>query len=108
MGSATTHHNASQSDQGVAKTIADMRSQGNKIPVPVQIWLAYLAIGALNNALPFPLIFWDQTQIDSSLASILNATTAILPVVIACLSLADYALTTKEINGATLSLIGVV
>ena len=65
-------------------------------------------MGALNNALPFPLIFWDQTQIDSSLASILNATTAILPVVIACLSLADYALTTKEINGATLSLIGVV
>jgi hypothetical protein len=41
------------------------------------------------------------------LASISNATTAILSVVIACLSLADYALTTKK-NGATLSLIGVV
>ena len=65
-------------------------------------------MGALNNALLFPLIFWDQTQIDRSLASISNATTAILPVVIACLSLADYALTTNKNNGATLSLIGVV
>jgi hypothetical protein len=30
------------------------------------------------------------------LASISNATTAILPAVIACLTLADYALTTKK------------
>ena len=33
-------------------------------------------MGALNNAIPFSLIFWGQTQIESGLASILNGMTA--------------------------------
>ena len=40
------------------------------------VWGAYLVMGALNNAIPFSLIFWGQTQIESGLASILNGTTA--------------------------------
>lgn len=46
-------------------------------------WRAYFAMGALNNAVPFALIFWGQTHIASGLASILNATTPLFTVVAA-------------------------
>src|SRR5882724_6904785 len=35
-------------------------------------WHAFFAMALLNNALPFSLIAWGQTQIASGLASILN------------------------------------
>lgn len=47
-------------------------------------WPTYFAMGLLNYALPFSLLFWGQTQIASGLASILNATTPLL----ACLGAA--------------------
>ena len=46
-------------------------------------WPAYFAMGFLNNALPFSLIFWGQTEIASGLASILNATTPLFTLVVA-------------------------
>jgi drug/metabolite transporter (DMT)-like permease len=61
----------------------------------------------LNNAIPFSLIFWGQTQIDSGLASILNATTAMFAAVIAGLLLKDEPLTRNKIVGAALGLAGV-
>ena len=44
-----------------------------QVPKSAKIWLAFLVMGLLNNAIPFTLIVWGQTQIASSLASILNA-----------------------------------
>ncbi|WP_299922575.1 DMT family transporter [uncultured Pelagimonas sp.] len=81
----------------------------NKTPLPrsPRIWGAYLVMGALNNALPFSLIFWGQTQIESGLASILNATTAMFAAVVAGLLLRDEPLTAKKIIGATLGIAGV-
>lgn len=46
-------------------------------------WWSYAAMGVLNNLVPFGLIFWGQTQIDSGLASILNATTPLFTLVVA-------------------------
>jgi len=46
-------------------------------------WPTYFAMGLLNNALPFSLIFWAQTHIASGLASILNATTPLCTVLVA-------------------------
>ena len=46
-------------------------------------WRAFFAMGFLNNALPFSLIFWGQTEIASGLASILNATTPLFTLVVA-------------------------
>ena len=57
-------------------------------------------MGALNNAIPFSLIFWGQTQIESGLASILNGTTAMFAAVVAGLLLRDESLTAKKIFGA--------
>jgi len=66
-----------------------------------------LSHGALNNAIPFSLIFWGQVTIDSGLASVLNGTTAVFGVVIASLLLVDEPLTTRKIIGALFGLLGV-
>lgn len=81
--------------------------KGYTIPRSPKILGAYLVMGALNNAIPFSLIFWGQTQIDSGLASILNATTAMFAAVIAGLLLKDEPLTRNKIVGAALGLAGV-
>lgn len=81
--------------------------KGLKPPRSPRVWDAYLVMGALNNAIPFSLIFWGQTQIDSGLASILNATTAMFAAVVAGIFLRDEPLTPKKIAGAALGIIGV-
>ena len=81
--------------------------KGIYIPRSSKIWGAYLVMGALNNAIPFSLIFWGQTQIESGLASILNGTTAMFAAAVAGLLLRDEALTAKKLIGAALGLAGV-
>lgn len=81
--------------------------RGLRIPRGARIWGAYLVMGALNNAIPFSLIFWGQTQINSGLASILNATTAMFGAVVAGLLLKDEPLTMNKLLGAVLGIAGV-
>jgi drug/metabolite transporter (DMT)-like permease len=81
--------------------------KGIAIPRSPRIWGAYLVMGALNNAIPFSLIFWGQIAIESGLASILNGTTAMFGAVIAGLLLADEPLTARKIVGAALGIVGV-
>ncbi len=80
---------------------------GIAIPKSPSVWGAYLVMGALNNAIPFSLIFWGQTQIASGLASILNATTAMFAAVVAGCLLIDEPLTARKIIGAALGIAGV-
>lgn len=84
-----------------------VRMKGLVLPRSMRVWGAYLVMGALNNAIPFSLIFWGQTRIESGLASILNGTTAMFGAVVAGLLLVDEPLTAKKIIGAALGLIGV-
>lgn len=60
-----------------------VRVKGLPIPRSLGVWGTYLVMGALNDVIPFSLIFWGQTQIDSGLASILNGTTAMFGAVVA-------------------------
>ena len=57
--------------------------KGDKMPSSPGLWGAFIIMGALNNLIPFSLIVWGQTHIESGLASILNATTPIFSVVLA-------------------------
>lgn len=84
------------------------RGLGLRWPRRPRIWLAYLVMGALNNAIPFSLIFWGQIRIESGLASILNGTTAVLGAVVAGLVLRDEPLTARKVTGALCGLAGVV
>lgn len=81
--------------------------QGIAIPRSIQAWSCYLVMGALNNAIPFSLIFWGQTTIGSGLASILNGTTAVFGAVVAGILLVDEPLRARKILGALFGLLGV-
>jgi len=80
------------------------------IPFPrsAKPWLALMGMGLLNNAIPFSLIVWGQTQIESGLASILNATTPIFTVLIAGLLLSDEKFSTSKIVGVLLGFAGTI
>ena len=84
-----------------------VRAKGLAMPRHARIWGAYLVMGALNNALPFSLIFWGQIRIDSGLAAILNGTTAVFAALLAGLLLKEEPLTRAKLGGAALGLAGV-
>src|SRR5215469_5093288 len=71
-------------------------------------WSAFLVMGVLNNAIPFLLIVWAQTQMACGLAAILNATTPLFTVVVAHLFTTDERLTSGRILGVMLGLAGVI
>lgn len=81
--------------------------RGLALPRSARVWGAYLVMGALNNVIPFSLIFWGQVQLEGGLASILNGVTAMFGAVVAGLLLKDERLTVNKIVGAAIGLAGV-
>jgi len=81
------------------------------IPADRQAWLAFFGMGLLNNAIPFSLIFWGQSQMPVSvaagLASILNATTPLFTVMVAHALTTDEKATPLKVAGVLLGLAGV-
>lgn len=77
------------------------------IPRSAPIWAALLLMGVLNNVIPFTLIVWGQQHIESGLASILNASTAVFGALFASLAFADERLTPTKAAGIALGFIGV-
>ncbi len=71
-------------------------------------WPTYFAMGFLNNALPFSLIFWGQTEIGSGLASILNATTPLFTLVVAHVLTPDEKIDRTKVAALVIGLLGVV
>jgi drug/metabolite transporter (DMT)-like permease len=80
---------------------------GHDIPASGEVWLAFLVMGLLNNAIPFGLIVWGQTHIASGVASILNATTPLFAVVVAGIFLQDERATPLKFAGVFVGLLGV-
>ena len=71
-------------------------------------WKDFLIMGFLNNAVPFSLLVWGQTQISSSLASIINATTPFFTVLVAHVLLADERMSKAKVIGVTAGFAGIV
>ncbi len=80
---------------------------GLRPPKSLKVWGAFLGMGLLNNAIPFALIVWAQTQIASGLASILNAATPIFTVVVAGILLPDERPTLLKVIGVVFGFVGV-
>ncbi|WP_121065034.1 DMT family transporter [Chachezhania antarctica] len=78
-----------------------------KLPRNPGTWAAFLVMGLINNAIPFSLQAWGQLHIESGLAAILNASTAIFGVLVAALVFADERLTTRKLAGVVLGFLGV-
>ena len=85
-----------------------VRATGHRLPTSLKMWVSFFVMGGLNNLLPFSLIFWGQTQISSSLASILNATTPVWAVLLAHFLTTDERLTPNRISGVIFGMIGVL
>lgn len=82
-------------------------SKGLAMPKGARLWGAFLVMGLLNNVIPFSLMAWGQLHIESGLAAILNATTAIWAVLIAALVFADERLTLRRGIGVLTGFAGV-
>jgi drug/metabolite transporter (DMT)-like permease len=82
-------------------------ASGQRMPRSMALWRAFLVMGALNNLIPFSLIFWGQTRITGGLAAILNATTPLFAVVLAHFLTPDERMTRNRLGGVLLGVAGV-
>ncbi|MDX1976703.1 MAG: DMT family transporter [Pseudanabaenaceae cyanobacterium bins.68] len=80
---------------------------GEKFPTSLSTWRDFLAMGVLNNLIPFSLVALAQTQITSGLAAILNATTPVFTVVMAHFLIKGEHLTIWRSLGILFGLLGV-
>ena len=80
-----------------------------RLPLPrnPRVWAAFLIMGLLNNVIPFSLMAWGQLHIETGLTSILNASTAIMGVIIAAIFLVDERLTARKLAGVVIGFFGV-
>ncbi len=82
--------------------------RGGRIPRDRRSWIAFGVMGLLNNAIPFTLMAWGQTHIETGLVSIFNAATAIFGALVAAALLPEERLTRARALGVALGFGGVV
>lgn len=87
---------------------AILRLRRESWPFTGRRFCTFLIMGALNNLLPFSLLFWAQTMIPSGLASILNATTPVFSIIVAHFLLTDERMTLNKVIGIVFGFLGVV
>jgi drug/metabolite transporter (DMT)-like permease len=92
---------------GAAILLPLLWMHGISLPKGVTGWKPFVAIGLLNNVIPFSLIVIGQTFIPSGLASILNATTPLFTVLVMA-SAGEEALQVRRVAGVALGLAGVI
>ncbi len=80
---------------------------GQAPPASPRLWAQLALMGLINNAIPFSLIFWGQTQIASGLASILNAATPLWTALLAHLLTRDDRMSAHRLAGVLVGLAGV-
>jgi len=79
-----------------------------RIPRDWKSWRIFSVLGVFNIAIPFFLITWGEQTIDSTVASILNATVPLFTVVIAHFFLRDDKMTVPRVVGLLIGFAGVV
>jgi drug/metabolite transporter (DMT)-like permease len=78
-----------------------------RLPLSWHVLSAFLVLALLNNAIPFSLFAWGQTQIASGLASILNATTPLWAVMVAHIFTEDERVSPLKVAGVAIGFGGV-
>ncbi|MHC2619607.1 drug/metabolite transporter (DMT)-like permease [Bradyrhizobium huanghuaihaiense] len=92
---------------GAAILLPLLRVQGISFPKGAAGWTPFVAIGLLNNVVPFSLIVIGQTFVPSGLASTLNATTPLFTVIVMA-GAGEEALQMRRLAGVALGVVGVV
>ena len=84
-----------------------LHATGHRLPREWKLWKAFVVLGLLNSLVPFLLITWGQTHIESGLAAILNATTPIFSVILTHFLTDDEKMTGNRVVGVILGMMGV-
>lgn len=79
-----------------------------KLPQNVKTWLPLIILGVTNFAVPFFLISWGEKSIDSSVASILDATVPLFTIFMAHYLLKDDKMTFQKVIGLFIGFAGVI
>ena len=82
--------------------------RGETLPLTRAVWVRFMVMAALNNAIPFALIAYGETAIASGVASILNAATPVFTVLVAHALTEDEKLSPLKVLGVGLGFVGVV
>jgi drug/metabolite transporter (DMT)-like permease len=77
-------------------------------PRSFKAWFPLLLLGITNVAIPFFLISWGETYIDSAVASVLDATVPLFTILIAHYLLQDDKITLPKLTGLLIGFAGVV
>jgi drug/metabolite transporter (DMT)-like permease len=83
------------------------RARGHTFPRDLRTWMLLLVQGALQSAVPFTLISWGETRIDSGLAGVVNATPPMFVFVISAFILGTVPAVLPKLAGVVLGLAGV-
>ncbi|MCZ6781863.1 MAG: DMT family transporter [Proteobacteria bacterium] len=81
---------------------------GLHFPAPGRIWLYFLVLGIVGNALPFFLISWGQQRIPSGLAAILMAVNPLITLMLAHRFVPGERATTGRTAGFVLGFLGML
>src|SRR5262245_23845667 len=82
--------------------------RGKRLPMDWRSVGDLLFLGAVNTVLPFALITWGETRIESSLASVLQGTAALFTLVLAHFAFADERFSLRKLAGLLVGFLGVV
>lgn len=93
---------------GVLGLLVVMKIQRQPFPRDWRTLRAYVILGVLQSAVPFALIAWGETRIDSGLAAILNGTMPLFTILIAHFWLHDDKITPARFAGLVVGFGGVL
>lgn len=85
-----------------------MRARGESLPPPGPAWRLYALLAVTGNALPFVLISWGETRIDSGLAAILMGAMPVMTLLLAHALTGDEPIRRHRLIGIVLGFAGVV
>lgn len=85
-----------------------LRLAGFQMPRQKKLLGGIVLLGLFNTAIPFTLISWGETRIDSGVAGIMNSTMPLFTIVIAHLFVSDDRISPAKLAGLALGFGGVV
>ncbi len=82
--------------------------RGRRIPTDLRALVPLMIIGVGNTAIPFLLISWGETIIESSMASILQSTASLFTLIVAHFFFEDERMSAQRVGGMLAGFFGVV
>ena len=81
--------------------------QEKTLPIKLHFWTSVMIMGVLNNFLPFNFIAFGQLYVTGGMASIVNANTAFMGVIVSGIFLSGEPATWNRVVGVTIGVTGV-